>query len=88
MSENQKTFVGSGKATSDYHTNITIELTNPAIAENVFEYNGKKYIKLTIGKKREEDKHGKTHYVAINDYKPKEETEQPIEAKSENDLPF
>jgi len=65
--------------------------------EHRFEYNGKWYTKLKVQKKQEADEYGKTHYVAVNTWKPdtkKEEAkvEKPV-AKSEPqdaspDLPF
>ena len=74
--ENNKKYVGSGKQTHEAFINIAIEVTNQDFKEAIYEYNGKKYVKLTVGKKREADQYGKTHYVCIDEYKPEEEGSQ------------
>ena len=84
--ENEKKYVGSGKATNEFFTNITVEVTNDNFKNAVYEYNGKKYVNLTVGKKREADQFGKTHYVCINEYKPEEKAE--AKKETSNDLPF
>ena len=81
--ENKKTYVGSGKQTNEYFTNIAVCLSDLP-KESIFEFNGKKYVKLTVGKKKEADDYGKTHYVAINDYQPEEKKED----ATGTDLPF
>jgi hypothetical protein len=43
--------------------------------EWIFEYNNKKYVKLLVQKKREVDQYGKTHYVAIDTFKPEAKVE-------------
>lgn len=81
--ENEKKYVGSGKSSNEFFTNITIEVTNDDFKKAVYEYNGKKYVNLTVGKKREADQFGKTHYVCLNEYKPDEKKEE-----IKDDLPF
>jgi predicted ATP-dependent Lon-type protease len=68
--------------------------------EFISEYNGKKYIRLKVQKKREPDQYNKTHSVSVNTYKPEQKPKTNIEqwaAKQENfqkpesetdDLPF
>lgn len=68
--------------------------------EFISEYNGKKYIRLKVQKKKEVDKFNKTHSVSVNTYKPEQKPKTNIEqwaAKQENfqkpegeesDLPF
>jgi len=88
-------FVGSGKQTHEKFVNISVCLTDLP-KEHMFEYNGKKYIKLTVGKKNDTDKFGKTHYVAVNTYKKEETTETvtvhnpevPEQPEQEEDLIF
>ena len=53
--------------------------------EHVFEFEGKKYVKLNVVKKREADQYGKTHYIEINTYKPEEKK---VVSKQDDDLPF
>lgn len=87
MSTEQKKYVGTGKSSSEFFTNITVELTNEDLKKAIYEFNGKKYVNLTVGKKREADQYGKTHYVCINEFKPEEKAK---ETKQEDDggLPF
>tara|TARA_R110000751_G_scaffold16235_1_gene51599 strand:- start:2575 stop:2829 length:255 start_codon:yes stop_codon:yes gene_type:complete len=47
--------------------------------------NGKKYINLNVQKKKETDQFGKTHYVAVDTWKP--EPKKEVE-DSNKDLPF
>jgi hypothetical protein len=67
--------------------------------EFIFEYNGKKYIRLKVQKKKEVDKFNKTHSVSVNTYKPEQKQKTNVEqwaSKQENfqtpdianDLPF
>jgi len=81
--ENEKKYVGSGKSSNEFFTNVTIEVTNDDFKKAVYEYNGKKYVNLTVGKKREADQFGKTHYVCLNEYKPDGKKEE-----IKDDLPF
>jgi len=53
--------------------------------EHVFEYEGKKYIKLKVTKKREVDQYGKSHYVEVDTWKPEPKKQQ---AQQDDDLPF
>jgi len=62
--------------------------------DKIFEYNGKKYIKLKVVKKKEVDQYGKSHYVEVDMFEPqKQETGlppsdiQPSDNMDE-DLPF
>jgi hypothetical protein len=52
----------------------------------MFEYNGKKYIKLIVQEKKSVDEYGKSHFVAVDTWKPepKKETAPAVE----EDLPF
>lgn len=79
-------FVGSGKE-HKYGVNVSVCLSDLP-KEHIFEYNGKKYIKLKVNKKREADDYGKTHYVEVDTWKP--DTENRVEVKEEDssDLPF
>jgi len=45
--------------------------------DKIFEYNGKKYIKLKVVKKREVDQYNKTHYVEVDMFEPKKKEESP-----------
>ncbi len=63
-----KIYVGSGKK-STYGVKISVCLTDLP-KEHIFEYNNKKYIKLDVNEKREEDQYGKTHSVSVDTWKP------------------
>lgn len=78
---NDKVYVGSGKKKFDNLRSVSICLTD--LSEHVFEYNGKKYVKLNIQDKKEADQYGKDIAVSIDTWKPEAKTE-----KVENDLPF
>jgi hypothetical protein len=86
MSKEEKIYVGSGKKVKDYDlVNISVCLDD-RIKPYIYEYKGKKYINLTVAAKKEVDQYGKSHYVAINTFKP---DEKKVETKEENDdLPF
>jgi|TARA_R110002073_G_C9054363_1_gene544276 hypothetical protein len=84
----EKIYVGSGKSKFDGNlVSCSLCLTDLP-AEHIYEYNNKKYIKLNVQKKKEEDQYGKTHSVSIDTWKPdaKKETAPPV--KEKDDLPF
>jgi len=90
----EKIYVGSG--VSKFEGNLiacSVCLTDLP-QEHMFEYEGKKYIKLVVQQKRETDQYGKTHYVAVDTFKPdpnhkKEETpSEPPAEEVDGDLPF
>ena len=65
--------------------NFTIDLAK--LKDHVYEYNGKKYVNLTIGANRDgANEYGKTHYVKINTFKPEPQTNST--EKKEEALPF
>lgn len=91
-----KKYVGNGKENGDYGIiNISVNLSDIA-QEDITEYEGKKYLRLSVGRKRETDQYGKTHSVWVNDYKPeaaqsrpsnKRTLEEPMSVGG-GDLPF
>ena len=81
MSEQKdKIYVGSGKSKFDGDQVAVSVCLSDLQKEFIFEYNDKKYVKLIVQKKREVDQYGKTHYVAIDTFKP----EQKAEAKDDD----
>jgi len=77
----KKFYVGSGKKSDKFDiVNISVCLSDLP-KENIFEYKGKKYVKLVVSAKKETDKFGKTHSVAIDTFEPKGKEES-------TDLPF
>jgi hypothetical protein len=85
----ERVYVGSGKQVGDYEiVNISIQASK--LKDAWYDYNGEKYARLTVAKKREVDQYGKTHTVYVNDYKPEEGTSKPKanQAKAGDGLPF
>jgi hypothetical protein len=82
--EEKKTFVGNGKKKFDNLRSVSICLTDLA-QEHIFEYNGKKYIKLNVHDKKEVDQYGKDVNVSIDTWKPSAKAESKA---VEQDLPF
>ena len=90
----EKIYVGSG--VSKFEGNLiacSVCLTDLP-QEHMFEYEGKKYIKLVVQQKRETDQYGKTHYVAVDTFKPDPsyKKDEPVAdtpaAAEQEDLPF
>jgi hypothetical protein len=91
--EKKRVYVGKGVKAGQFDlTNISVCIDT--CEPHIFEYNGKRYIKLTVGGLRETDQYGKTHSVWVNDYKPEQKQEQkqsaPVNTNSNGvpDLPF
>ena len=76
MSEvKDKIYVGSGKEKFD-GDQVSVSVCLSDLPKDwIFEYNNKKYVKLIVQKKREVDQYGKTHYVAIDTFKPEAKVE-------------
>jgi len=89
MEKQEKIYVGSGKKAANYDiVNITVCLDDK-IKPHIYEYNGKKYINLTVAAKKEIDQYKKSHYVAINTFKPDEKKQDSTpEPEQNDDLPF
>jgi len=84
-------YCGGGKQVKgEYGTfrAVTINLSNLP-TEHIFEYEGKKYVKLNISDKKEADQYGKDVSVSVNTWKPEQQSEakEPV-AQASNDLPF
>ena len=87
MSE-EKIYVGSGTSKFDGNMISCSICLSDLPQEHMFEYNGKKYVKLNVSAKRDgADEYGKTHYVAIDTFKPEPKKEE-TPAAAEEDLPF
>ena len=84
MSNTEKIYIGNGTEKFDgglVEFSLNLSKLSSEAKDHFFEYNGEKFIKLKVVKKR--DQYGKTHYVEVDTYKP--------EAKAEDktdDLPF
>lgn len=98
MSEKKETiYAGNGKKVQSQYGEfraVTINLSDLP-KEHIFEYNGKKYIKLNVNDKKEVDKYGKDVSVSVNTWQPDQDNApQPqavVSAPSgaeDDDLPF
>lgn len=91
----QKTYVGNGKQKEGIDIiNVSVCLSDiPKEEIYTSEKNGKKYVRLSVGSRRETDNYGNTHNVWINDWKP-EQNAQPASTapksleKQDDDMPF
>ena len=82
----EKIYVGSGISKFDGNMVSVSLCLSDVPKEHMFEYNGKKYVKLNVSAKRDgADEYGKTHYVSVDTFKPEAKKEP---AKKEANLPF
>jgi hypothetical protein len=85
---NEKKYVGSGKRVGNYDL-INFTISEEKIKDAFVEYNGKNWLKLTIGKKKTVDQYGKTHSIWIDEYVPENKQAQaPSAPLPAQDLPF
>lgn len=98
MSETKTIYAGNGKTIETQYgvfRAITVNLTDLP-KEHIFEYEGKKYIKLNVNDKKQADNYGKNVSVSVNTWKPdntKEAVQKNIELQNpgkleDSDLPF
>lgn len=96
MSEKKETiYAGNGKKVQSQYGEfraVTINLSDLP-KEHIFEYNGKKYIKLNVNDKKEADQYGKDVSVSVNTWQPEGQNAPqkaavaPVGA-DDDDLPF
>ena len=89
MAEKETIFCGNGKEVKfdDGGSIVNFSLGLDKIKDHVYEYDGKKYVNLTMCKNRDgANEYGKTHYVKINTFKPEPQSES--KDKKEEALPF
>jgi hypothetical protein len=94
MEKQEAIYAGSGKTVSGQYGEffkVTVCLSDLP-KEHLFEYNGKKYVKLDISKKKETDQYGKNVKVQVDTWKPEAKTASfeaaPAAAQVPDDLPF
>ena len=61
-------YVGNGVQSGDYYINLSLKESQ--LKPHFYDYNGERYVRLTVGKNKEVNEWGKTHIVWINDYQP------------------
>lgn len=71
----EKNYCGSGRQANEYYINISVCLSDIP-ASKIREWQGKRYIDLTVGKRKKEGENGKTHWVAINDFVPDKKSDE------------
>lgn len=80
----EKEYCGNGKQVKDYDmVNVSVDLSQvpkDAIKEA---NNGRKYLNLTVSKRRSTDAYGNTHSVCINRWEPKDK-----EDVTDDGMPF
>ena len=86
-----KIYCGSGIEKFDGDLiDIVIDIDKVNAQQTIFEYSGKRYIKLKVVKKREPDQYGKTHYVQVDTWIPEKQSEPKPESSDNFDdgIPF
>jgi hypothetical protein len=87
QTQKPRNYVGNGKQAGEYYVNISLKKSQ--LEPHYYEYNGEQYVRLTIGKLKEENQWGKTHSVWVNDYESENKPEQTKSPVSAGDgLPF
>ena len=90
MSEQKpRQYVGNGKQAGEYYVNFSLK--ESALKPHFYEYNGERYVRLTIGQNKEVNQYGNTHSIWINDYQPdnnKSETKKATPVSAGDGLPF
>ena len=78
-------YIGNGKKMKDNWMKSSLCLTDIP-QEHIFEYNGKKYIKVNINLKDEADQWGKDVSITVDTFKPEKKAETTEETP--DSLPF
>jgi hypothetical protein len=94
MSEKPKAiYIGSGVKKNEGWLTSSLCLTDIP-KEHIFEYNGKKYVKVNINVKDDQDQYGKDVSITVDTWKPdstvqaKKVPEPSIDDYGDDDLPF
>lgn len=81
MAEREKPiYLGKGKEIGQYGK-VAFSICLDAIpTDSIFEYKGKKYVKMIMSKNKMPDNYGKTHSVSLDTFKPEpREPEQAVD---------
>jgi hypothetical protein len=70
--ENKTVYIGNGKKQKDNWRKSSLCLTDIP-QEHIFEYNGKKYIKVNINDKDTPDQYGKDVSISVDTWKPEQQ---------------
>lgn len=84
MSNEKKTvYIGNGKKQNEKWLKSSLCLTDIP-QDHIFEYNGKKYIKVNINVRDTPNEYGKDVSISVDTYQPEDKKVQEVE----DDLPF
>jgi len=86
----EKKYVGRGKKAGNFDL-VNFSISESKVKDSWFEYNGERYLKMTIGALKNPDNYGKTHSVWIDEYKPNDSQSPKPKKQAEDlksDLPF
>lgn len=84
--EKQKTiYCGNGKKMGADWLKINVHIDKAK--EHIFEYKGKKYLKLNVNIKEQEDQYGKDVSISVDTYQPEDKKEVSSNVVKD-DLPF
>lgn len=64
-----KSFIGSGKQVQDMDI-IDVTISMETANAHIFEYEGKKYLRFSVARRKEVSSYGKTHTVSVFTPKP------------------
>ena len=88
---NERKYVDSGKKVGSYDL-VNFTISEDKVRDAWITYNGKRYLKMSIGNKKTTDQYGKTHSVWLDEYVPDNETNSVASAPAQSlptpDLPF
>lgn len=85
----EKKYVGTGRQAPNGMEIVNISIAESKIKDFWSEYNGERYLRLGISKKKEADQYGKTHSVYIDEWQPSSDNKPKREAvKVDDDFPF
>ncbi len=81
MTEREKAiYLGKGKEIGQWGK-VAFSICLDAIpTDSIFEYKGKKYVKMIMSKNKMPDNYGKTHSVSLDTFKPEKREEEPAQA--------
>jgi hypothetical protein len=65
-----KKYVGTGRQAPNGLEIVNISVAESKVKDFWTEYNGERYLRLGVSKKREADQYGKTHSVYIDEWLP------------------
>lgn len=86
----EKKYVGTGRQAPNGMEIVNISIAESKVKDYWTEYNGERYLRLGVSKKREADQYGKSHSVYIDEWQPSGNNSAPKQqpVKVSDDFPF